>query len=487
MPSSTQCIPWGAALLIATACMPAAAASGTHIAPAPTAQCGPGSVPETGVQGQVPAADRISGRSQLGYRCNMERVGQEQGEGTGIMSAVAGHCAYLPTSYLGGKKKMRQGVQVIDVADPANPRWVKSLTTRAFNLGTWETLRTSPNGKLLAGAGVGVLFGADKLDLYDVSDCTNPRLLNKDATGLDSATVKNQAHEGEWSPDGRTYWTSSNAAGYLSAIDVSNPAKPVNVYHGGSSIFLNHGMSFNADGTRMYMASMFPAGIAVLDVSDIQLRKAGTPRVRQISRLKWNDGSITQSTLPVTYQGKPYLITVDEGGAQNINGAVRFIDISNERAPTVASHIRLAIQTAENLPVRRKDLAGDSIFSYDAHYCDVDRRTNPTALACAYFNAGIRVFNITNPLKPREIAYFNPPAQTGRNAELPGSDHAQAPALGSLPAISAATGSLGLKLADLTADWCSSPPRFVNGQLWVSCADNGFMVLKFTNGAYPIP
>jgi hypothetical protein len=334
---------------------------------------------------------------------------------------------------------------------------------------------------------VGVLFGADKLDLYDVSDCTNPRLLNKDASGLDSATVKNQAHEGEWSPDGRTYWTSSNAAGYLSAIDVSNPAKPVNVYHGGSSIFLNHGMSFNADGTRMYLASMFPAGIAILDVSDIQLRKAGTPRVRQLSRLKWSDGSITQSTLPVTYQGKPYLITVDEGGAQNINGAVRFIDISNERAPTVASHIRLAIQTAENLPVRRKDLAGDSIFSYDAHYCDVDRRTNPTALACAYFNAGIRVFNITNPLKPREIAYFNPPAQTGRNAELPGSDHAQAPALGSLPGISAATGSLGLKLADLTADWCSSPPRFVNDQLWVSCSDNGFMVLKFTNGVYPIP
>ncbi|MFY9479724.1 MAG: hypothetical protein WAQ08_18955 [Aquabacterium sp.] len=60
---------------------------------------------------------------------------------------------------------MRQGAQVIDVADPANPRWVKSLTTRAFNLGTWETLRTSPNGKLLADAGWGVPFGADKLDL----------------------------------------------------------------------------------------------------------------------------------------------------------------------------------------------------------------------------------------------------------------------------------------------------------------------------------
>lgn len=464
----------------------AATAATDTIAAVPAAPCGPGSRPETGLQGQVPAADRISGRSRQGYTCNMEKVGQHQGEGAAIISAIAGHCAYIPTSYAGTRQKMQQGVQVIDVSQPAKPTWVRSLTTRAFQLGTWETLKTNPAGTMLAGAGVGLLFGADKLDLYDVSDCTNPRLLNKDASGLDSQTVKNLAHEGEWSPDGRTYWTSSNAAGYLSAIDVSDPAKPRNVYHGGSSIFLNHGMSFSADGTRMYLASMFPAGITVLDVSDIQHRKASAPRVRQISRLKWNDGSITQSTLPVTYQGKPYLITVDEGGAQDVNGSIRFVDIANERSPTVASHIRLAIQGASNLATRRKDLAGESIFSYDAHYCDVDRRTNPTALACGYFNAGIRVFNIVDPLKPREIAYFNPPAQTGRNAELPGSDHAQAPAFGSLPGISPATGSLGLKVADLTADWCSSPPRFVNNQLWVSCSDNGFMVLRFTNGAYPI-
>jgi hypothetical protein len=78
MPSSKQCIPWGAALLIATACVPAAAASSANIAPVPTAQCGPGSAPETGVQGQVPAADRISGRSQQGYRCKMELMGQEK-------------------------------------------------------------------------------------------------------------------------------------------------------------------------------------------------------------------------------------------------------------------------------------------------------------------------------------------------------------------------------------------------------------------------
>ena len=38
----------------------------------------------------------------------------------------------------------------------------------------------------------------------------------------------------------------------------------------------------------------------------------------------------------------------------------------------------------------------------------------------------------------------------------------------------------------MSADWCSSPPRFVDDRLWVTCMDNGFMVLEFTNGVYPL-
>jgi hypothetical protein len=251
-------------------------------------------------------------------------------------------------------------------------------------------------------------------------------------------------------------------------------------------------MSFNADGTRMYLASIFPAGIAIVDVSDIQNRKATNRRVRQISKVGWKDGSITQKALPVTIKGRPYLIAIDEYGGDGMGGAMRFIDISDERNPVIVSHIRLAIQLKENAEKAKQDTAGNGLFSYDAHYCSVDRKTDPTALACGYFQSGIRVFNIKDPLKPREIAYFNPPAQTGKNQLLLGSDHALSPAFGSImdtkivdPA-ALETQASNAKLADLTADWCSSPPQFVNNQLWVTCNDNGFMVLKFTNGVYPI-
>lgn len=47
----------------------------------PVATCGPGSDPETGLQGQVSLADRKSGRSPRGYSSNLERIGQYRGEG----------------------------------------------------------------------------------------------------------------------------------------------------------------------------------------------------------------------------------------------------------------------------------------------------------------------------------------------------------------------------------------------------------------------
>jgi hypothetical protein len=119
-----------------------------------------------------------------------------------------------------------------------------------------------------------------------------------------------------------------------------------------------------------------------------------------------------------------------------------------------------------------------TVFRYEAHYCGVDRLQDPTALACGYFQSGIRVFDIRDPYKPTEIAYYNPPAQVGKADQLKGSEHAHgyvAAGLGGAP--------------DLTADWCSAQVRFVRerGEIWTTCQDNGFMILKFTNGVWPFP
>lgn len=41
------------------------------------------------------------------------------------------------------------------------------------------------------------------------------------------------------------------------------------------------------------------------------------------------------------------------------------------------------------------------------HYCRPDRLRNPTILGCTNFESGLRVFDIRDPRRPKEIAYYN--------------------------------------------------------------------------------
>lgn len=477
------------------------------------AKCGPGSRPETGLQGQVPVADRRSGRNLEGYSCNLELVGQFQGEGASVVSPSHDRCAYMSTSgvLLDPLQLIspNAGVVVVDATNPLQPVQSANLTGPSMMIGTWESLKVNEPRKLLGGVAVGGLVGPAFFDAYDVSDCANPVHLN----GLGGTSLELPAnllgHEGNWAPDGNTYWATGLVGGSLTAIDTTDAASPRIIWTGLQGFPANHGAEFSADGNTMYLATCFPGGVAILDVSDVQGRKS-VPQVRQIGRITWNITSCGQHAIPVTWGGKPHLIVPDEFNSEGIH----ILDITDPAEPVVVKHIQLEIQYRENASLRATDVAGNGAFGYESHYCTVDRQTNPTALACGYFQSGIRVFDIADPLKPREIAYYNPPAQTGKGLSLQHSLHAWIGGL--LPPISdlntsgginAETGITDLQYVvnyvaalplllgqigtgpvsgNLSADWCSSPPRFVGNRLWVTCMDNGFMVLEFRNGVYPV-
>jgi hypothetical protein len=432
--------------------------------PVPRADCGPGSSPETGIQGEVTREDRDSGRSQLGYRCNMELVGQYQGQGTTWVSQSYDTCAYHSQAFPSSVTSEAPGVHVVDVSEPKNPVLATRLTSPAFLGNTWETLKVNEERQLLGGVQVGPLLGAAFFDVYDISDCKNPKLLN--SVGTDQLSIPSNllGHEGNWSPDGKTYWSTSLLGGQITAIDVTDPSVPRVIYTNGTGA-TNHGLSLSPDGNRLYLANIDPNGLVILDVSEVQSRQPA-PEVREVGSVFWTDGNTGQHAIRITYGGKPYVLYVDELGS----GAARIIDISDETAPRVVSKLKLEIQMPD-MAERRALSAGDGVFGYDGHYCEVDRLDDPTAVACGYFESGVRVFDIRDPLAPQEVAYFNPPAQVGKAEQLAGSEHA--------------SGIIAEE--DLSADWCSSPPRFVApDQLWVTCQDNGFMVLRFTNGVYPL-
>ncbi|HEX3732339.1 MAG TPA: hypothetical protein VHU91_05390 [Mycobacteriales bacterium] len=412
------------------------------------------------------------------------------------MNPSYGHCAYLSTSFggLGLATKRSQGVQVIDVTDPTRPRYSTNLTSPAMLSGPWESLKVNPARGLLAAVSGGVYAGGLFFDVYDIKDdCANPRLLNslhlgnRGARGL-ALTVPTTVlgHESGWSPDGKTYWSTSSVGGSLTAIDVADPVHPRVVYTGLNGLPVNHSLSVSNDGNRLYLETGFPAGFEVLDVSDVQ-RRSPTPLIRLVSRVSWNVGAVGQSNTLATYHGIPHLITVDEYAAEG----VRIFNLGDERRPRLVKHLQLEIQQNQHIDARRADTTGNGVFGYDTHYCTVDRYADPTAMACSYFQSGIRVFDIRNPEQPRELAYFNPPAQVGKNLQLGGSEHASSLVAQTPPPITDAihlnVGNLiGQRpLVNLSADYCSSPPRFMGpDQLWVTCQDNGFLALKFTNDAY---
>lgn len=430
---------------------------GTGAAVSP-AECGPGSRPESGIQGQVPKADRDSGRSQEGYQCNLEKIGGHQhGEGASWQFAWYENCGYYGTLDTAARTTSK-GAVVVDVSDPGKPVETAVLDTPAMN-DPHESLKVSEERGLLAANDLNGPF----FDIYDVSkDCTKPELL---------ASVEfpgTAGHEGNFSPDGRTYWTGdrTNGNNRYCPVDVSDPRDPRLILcwsnPGGT-----HGMSFSDDGMRGYFSldqGANPAapggsanGLLILDVSDIQLRKEN-PEIREISRLLWADGAQAQMSQPMTIGGRPYLLFADELG----RGAGRIIDLSDEANPFIVSRLKLDVHLPEHTGLDGID-GGSGLFVYDGHYCQADNERNTTAVACGYFESGIRVFDVRDPVAPKEIAYYNPPAITDR--PLPGSSHGGG-----------------------TADRCASQIRFVpaTAQLWTQCQDNEFMTLGFTNGVWPL-
>jgi len=483
----------------------------------PKAVCGPNDHPETGLQGQVPAALRAAGFQ--GFSCNLELLSQVRGDGANWQSAEfrearlnpanlfepnTGHiCAYHGTSFTTANRT-HVGVPVIDVTDAKHPVTTSYLTTTSM-LDPWESLKVNQRRELLAADNGHNGGGGPEVDIYDISsDCRYPQFLASVAVGkADGSTgepAKVVGHEGSWAPDGLTYYGGDifTAGGQYYAVDTSNPGAPTLITNWHTGIAGVHGLSISDDGYRGYFVSLsggvgtaklndptaLPTnGLLIYDLSEIQDRKPN-PQAKLISKVMWKDGSFAQHTIPVTIRGRRYVISVDEGGSAGIFGGLsnlqaacdagfspfpmaRIVDVDDETNPAVISKLALQIHDPANCTQVLPDLVGLSTFWYGSHYCSVDNRKNATTLACGYFNSGIRVFDIRNPVHPREIAYYNP---AGTTTPSPGSNH-------------------GANWKPGGADWCSAQVHLDadRGTLWTTCQDNGFLMLKFTNGVWPFP
>ena len=490
--------------------------------------CGQNDRPETGLQGQVPAALRAAGFK--GFNCNLELLGQVRGDGAnwqttqftqrvhqgedddqdhdhglGNTQRVCGyHGTASPLRSLPGRTNF--GVRVLDLTDPRAPAITAYLTSISM-MDPWESLKVNKRRKLLAADNAQNGGGGPEIDIYDVSeDCRFPQLLASVpvGTGADGGGVVKPVigHEGAWAPDGLTYYGGDlrTAPPQYYAVDTSDPTRPKLLTTWSPGIASVHGMSITDDGKRGYFVSLgglgatpadllnpaTPAtnGLLIYDLSEIQARKPN-PQARLISKLLWKDGSVAQHTIPVRIKGKPYVIFVDEAGSGGLSNSAqhavacaagmppfpmaRIIDISDEKNPKIVSRLMHEIHDPANCAQVAPDIVGLTTFTYGTHYCSVDNKKHATTLACGMFNSGIRVFDIRDPLRPTEIAYYNP---AGTTTPSPGANHSR-------PGGWVSGGP----------DWCSAQVHLdaEKGTLWTTCHDNGALVLKFREGVWPFP
>ncbi|MFN4328514.1 MAG: LVIVD repeat-containing protein [Limnobacter sp.] len=445
---------------------------GIDIAATPQGLCGPGSRPEMGMQGRVSQEDHDSGRAALGFTCNTEMISSFS---PGFVIGTVGgfkveryrdkngrDCAYFDSTLLFPTNLLDReiGVNVMDMTDPAKPVRTARLVTPAM-LSPHESLVVSQDGGILAAVLGNPSFGPGVVDVYDLKeDCRFPVLKSSTPLGI-------FGHESGLSPDGKTFYSASPSTSTIFALDISNPSLPKPVWNGQ---YPSHGLSLSPDGNRAYVAAVNgPGGLVVLDTSEVQARKAN-PQVRQISALTWDTVTIPQNAIPITIKGKPYIVEIDEYSGNpsgdlapvaphgQLVGAGRIIDISDETRPKVLSNLRLAVHNRVNRDAIANDPgAFNPTGGYAGHYCNVPTRVDPTIVACSMILSGLRIFDISDPANPVEVAYFNAPVkQRAITAPAPASN------------------------------WAMSSPSFVpeRKEIWYTDGYQGFYVVRVTNGVW---
>ena len=496
-------------LLLTTSNGSAKEVSGPLTGSVPRAVCSPGDHTESGLQGQTTPQERSSGDSERAYNCNLELVGQYQGEGNYSQDGPAyfGDCAYYGTDRVTNLQQ-HLGMTVIDASDPQHPVASAFLDNTPAALAPHETPKVNAQRGLLA---VGQ-FAGPNFAVYDISaDCRHPVL--KASINMPGA----QGHMGAFAPDGRTYYLTQSfrgIGGFLYIVDLTDPSNPQMLP---PWQFLGdgrpHGLELNPqgfapgvpEGTRVYSGQpgnfgrvppandSGPDGLVILDVSDYQFRRPN-PQIRVISKLFWDDQGEAEPMIPVKIKGHPYIISTDEaGGASGVGGWAaacargaspfgypNIIDVGDETNPRIIAKLRLEVSDPANCSALLAETPPDApgtapgtnlppesgTTNYSGERCVADNPNNAKMLACSFQNAALRVFDVRDPHHPKEIAYWKPPAV---RTEVRPASGSWAPGV------------------DRTVDKIAGWARWVKGkgrdklQLWTVSDGNGFQVLRFTD------
>ena len=348
--------------------------------------------------------------------------------------------------YMYGASWWHSGWSVLDVTDPADIE-VVNFVEGPENTGTFQ-LQVA-DGLLITGLERprenwgpvdGELYDPEGdftpgAYLFDVgTDPTEPELLSHYDTGSDG-THRNFYNGGDYA------YMCTRQPGFtdhfLTVLDVSDPAAPTEVSQwwwpgqaDDDEEELTHASYFHgpayAEGDRAYL-SYGDVGMVILDIADIE-----NPEL--VSLTEFGDlgsGRGVHSTIPIPgtdllavnseaiREGSPL---GDPADSEPLNYTY-LVDVSDEtesrfpEAPMARTHAGIEVISSMPMPTPEPGLPygnyyekGGRFGPHNQHHPRGEETRLQTSdyLFMTYFNAGLRIFDITDPLAPTEAGYFVP-------------------------------------------------------------------------------
>ena len=264
------------------------------------------------------------------------------------------------------------------------------------------------------------------IDLFDISKPEDPKLISHfDASGPHSLGAHCL-----WFVDGEYIHASMGAPDHkprnpkdhqiYRIIDVRNPSKPVEKgrwwypgtkdgdaeppvprhprFDGG---YRPHNISVYPERPDRAYVAYIDGGVVILDISD----KA---RPKEVSRLRYSPpyNGMTHTAMPIVKRN--LLILTDESNKDDAADWPKLMWIIDAREEKNL----VPISTLPMPPVEVFGKRGGRFGSHNIYenYPGPQAWRSDTVIVASCFNAGIRVYDTSNPYQPREIAYFVPGA-----------------------------------------------------------------------------
>lgn len=343
---------------------------------------------------------------------NVRLIGQTDLGGHGDCMHVNVQDGFAYVGHMGGD---RVGTSIVDVRDPSSPEVVAQILTPPGThshkvqvvgdalLVNHEKNPAEPDAESWS-AGVAV---------YDISEPADPRqigFLTTPGKGVHRMTYMEPPYA----------WIAGSDEGYvdqfLIVADLTDPAHPVEVgrwWLPGMRTGAGENPTWPADrryahhhalvrGDRAY-ATWWDGGLTILDVAD-----PSAPTL--VGRLEFDPAESGETHTALPLPGRDLLVVtdeeVDDSGAGD-QRHVRMVDISDERNPRVVAKFPV--------PDERHRALGGRFGPHNVHEMRPGSYQSPDRVHLTYFNAGLRILDVSDAAAPREVGHFVPgPAPDGR-------------------------------------------------------------------------